>query len=218
MEKVQIYCMPGLGASPKIFEHISLPKDTFELHFLEWKIPLSLDESLEDYAKRMCEEIIHKNPVLLGVSFGGILVQEIAKIIEVQKIILVSSIKSHHEFPYRLKLIQITKAYKLFPAKIVEHLEDYTKYFLGDFLKKRAELYAMYLSVRNADYMRWSIHQVLHWKQENPPENILHIHGNDDHVFPSKHIKNFIQVDTGNHVMILLKAKVISKIISKSLT
>ena len=35
----------------------------------------------------MCEEITHKNPVLLGVSFGGILVQEIAKIIEVQKIL-----------------------------------------------------------------------------------------------------------------------------------
>ena len=53
MEKVQIYCMPGLGASPKIFEHISLPEETFELHFLEWKIPLSLDESLEDYAKQL---------------------------------------------------------------------------------------------------------------------------------------------------------------------
>tara|TARA_R110000787_G_scaffold11253_1_gene37573 strand:- start:4619 stop:5275 length:657 start_codon:yes stop_codon:yes gene_type:complete len=218
MEKVQIYCMPGLGASSKIFEHISLSKDLFELHFLDWKIPLSLEEPLEAYAKRMCEDITHQNPVLLGVSFGGIIVQEMAKIIPVQKIILVSSIKSHHEFPYRLKLIQMSKAYKLFPSKIVENLEDYTKYFLGDFLKKRAELYEMYLSVRDATYMKWAIYHVLHWHQEVPLENIIHIHGNDDHIFPSKHINNFILVEKGTHVMVLLKAKTISEIISKSLT
>ena len=45
MEKIHLYCMPGLGASSKIFERISLPKDKFELHFLEWKIPTSLDET-----------------------------------------------------------------------------------------------------------------------------------------------------------------------------
>ena len=128
MKKIQIYFMPGLGANPKIFEHISLPKDQFEIHLLEWKIPVSEDESIQDYAQRMANEIKHQKPVLLGVSFGGVLVQEIAKIISVQKIILVSSIKSHHEFPYRLKLFQITKAYKLFPAKIVENLEEFQDY------------------------------------------------------------------------------------------
>ena len=129
--------MPGLGANPKIFEHISLPKDMFELHFLEWKTPLSIEEPLEEYARRMSQDIIHKNPVLLGVSFGGILMQEVSKIIPFKKIILISTIKSHHEFPNRLKLIQRTKVYKFFPTKIVENLDQYTKYFLGDFLKKK---------------------------------------------------------------------------------
>ena len=121
MKKIHLYFMPGLGANPKIFEHISLPKDQFEIHLLEWKIPISEVESIQDYAKRMTYEIKHQNPVLLGVSFGGVLVQEIAKIIDVEKIILVSSIKSHHEFPYRLKLLQKTKAYKFFPTKIIEN-------------------------------------------------------------------------------------------------
>lgn len=218
MDKIQIYCMPGLGANPKIFEHISLPKERFELHYLEWKIPLSPDESLEEYAIRMSKDITHINPVLMGVSFGGILVQEISKIIPIKKIILISTIKSHHEFPNRLKLIQRTKAYKLFPVKIIENIEHYTKYFLGDFLKKRADLYEMYLSVKDARYMKWAIYHVLHWQQETPPENSLHIHGNYDHVFPSKHINNFILVDKGTHIMILLKGKIISEIINKFLT
>lgn len=217
MEKIQLYCMPGLGASPKIFEYISLPEDRFDIHILEWKIPLSLEESIEDYSQRMCEDIKHESPVLVGVSFGGMIVQEMAKIINVQKVILVSSIKSHHELPNRLKVIRDTKAYKLFPAKIAENLDEYTKYFLGDFLKKKAELYKMYLSVRNAEYMKWAIYNVLHWKQETPPENILHIHGTDDHVFPHKHIENFIPVENGKHEMILMKAKSISQIIEKQL-
>ena len=68
MKKIQIYFMPGLGANPKIFEHISLPKDRFEIHLLEWKTPISLDESLKDYAKRMSEEIKHQNPILLNIK------------------------------------------------------------------------------------------------------------------------------------------------------
>jgi len=145
-------------------------------------------------------------------------VQEIAKIIAVKKIILVSSIKSHHEFPNRLKLLQKTKAYKFFPTKIIENFDKYKKYFLGDFLKKRADLYSLYLSVNDALYLKWAIYTILHWQQDKIPENILHIHGNNDHVFPSKHIHNFTEINNGSHVMILLKANEISTIIYKNLT
>lgn len=218
MSKQHLYCFPGLGASSKIFEYISLPEDEFEIHLLEWKMPLSLNESIQEYATRICDEIKHENPILMGVSFGGMIVQEMSKIIPTERVIIVSSIKSHHELPNRLKVIRDTRAYKLFPAKIAENLEEYTKYFFGDFLKKRAELYKMYLSVRNADYMKWAIYNVLHWKQETPSENIIHIQGTDDHVFPHKHIKDFIPVEKGTHAMILMKAKTISQIIRNHLT
>lgn len=218
MSKQHLYCFPGLGASSKIFEYISLPEDEFEIHLLEWKMPLSLNESIQEYAARICDEIKHENPILMGVSFGGMIVQEMSKIIPTERVIIVSSIKSHHELPNRLKVIRDTRAYKLFPAKIAENLEEYTKYFFGDFLKKRAELYKMYLSVRNADYMKWAIYNVLHWKQETPSENIIHIQGTDDHVFPHKHIKDFIPVEKGTHAMILMKAKTISQIIRNHLT
>ena len=66
MSKKHLYFFPGLGASPKIFEHISLPKEKFEIHLLSWKIPLSVDETLESYAARMCEEVRHEKPVLLS--------------------------------------------------------------------------------------------------------------------------------------------------------
>ncbi|CAL2091434.1 conserved hypothetical protein [Tenacibaculum sp. 190524A05c] len=217
-EKTHLYFVPGLAANTKIFEYLKFDDSLFEAHFLDWIIPVSIDESIESYASRMCELISHENPILIGVSFGGVMVQEMSKIINPQKTIIISSIKSNKELPNRLKFAQKTKAYKLFPTKIVENIEDYEHLFLGDYLKKRAELYKMYLSIRNATYLEWAIHNVLNWKQDFELENIIHIHGNKDEVFPSKHIKNYIEINNGTHIMILNKARVISEILKEQCT
>lgn len=215
MEKTHLYFVPGLAANTKIFEYISLPKEHFELHFLEWILPLSINEPIESYAQRMCEKITHKNPVLIGVSFGGVMVQEMSKLITCKKVIIISSIKNRNELPNRLKIAQKTKAYKLFPSKIIENFEEYEHYFLGNYLKKRAELYKLYLSMRNATYLEWAIHTILNWKQQKTTKNICHIHGNKDEIFPIKHIKNTIEINNGTHIMILDKAKTISTILQQ---
>ena len=213
MPKIPIYFIPGLAANKKIFEHLSLPEDIFEVNFIEWILPLSLDETIESYAKRMCTFITHENPILIGVSFGGVMVQEMSKVIAVKKTILISSIKSNKELPARLILAQKTKAYKLFPAKVIENIENYEAFFFTDYLKKRNELYKMYLSVRDASYLQWAIHNILNWQQEEPLANTIHIHGNKDEIFPIKNINTCIEVNNGTHVMILDKAKTISIIL-----
>ena len=83
MAKIPVYFMPGLAASPAIFENIKLPEDEFEMFFLEWMIPLP-EETLEQYAKRMSENVKHEGVVLVGVSFGGILVQEMKQFLNVR--------------------------------------------------------------------------------------------------------------------------------------
>ena len=218
MKKKAVYFFPGLGASPKIFEHISLSKDYFDIILLEWKLPTHQNEHLTDYVSRVCKDIVHNKPILIGVSFGGIIVQEIAKQINTEKVIIISSIKSHKELPTRLKLIRDTNAYKLFPTKLVENFEGYAKFFLGNYLKKRREIYKTYLSVRDPTYLKWAIYNVLHWKQENPNPKVIHIQGTEDEVFPVKNINNFIPVENGTHIMILTKSKLISTILRKYLT
>ncbi len=58
---------------------------------------------------------------------------------------------------------------------------------------------------------------MLNWQQEKVLKNIVHIHGTKDNIFPIKHIKNSIEIEGGTHVMILTKAKEISKIIHENL-
>ena len=217
MAKTHIYFMPGLAAGPEIFENLTLDKNLYELHFLTWITPLDLNESITNYAMRLAAPIKQDQIVLIGVSFGGIMVQEMSKFLSVKKIILISSVKSHLEFPKPFKFASISKLYKLFPTKLVSNFEDYAKFFLGTTLKKRAKIYKKYLSERNEIYLKWSIHNVLHWQQAAPLPNTVHIHGTKDHVFPIKNIKNAIEIEDGTHVMIITKAKKITTIIHEYL-
>lgn len=206
MNKIHVYFMPGLAASPKIFERIQLPEDTFEIHLLEWFLP-EPKESLEHYARRMTHEIKHDDAVLIGVSFGGILVQEMAKIKPVRKTIIISSVKCDAEFPIRMKFAKTTKAYKLIPTSLLSNVEFLLKYGLGEKVKSRLELYKLYLSVNDKAYLDWAIENVLNWNRKEIDENVIHIHGDADEVFPIKNIKNCIEIKGGTHIMILNKYK-----------
>ena len=207
MNKIPVYFMPGLAASTTIFEHIKLPEDQFEMYFLEWFLPND-KESIESYAKRMNEKILHENPVLIGVSFGGILVQEMAKLMPTRKVIIISSVKSNTEFPSRLKMAKATKVYKILPTQLISNVELLVKYAFGStIIKKRLKLYEKYLSVRDKSYLDWSIENVLLWYQKIADKNIIHIQGDADEVFPIKNIQKCIVVKGGTHIMIINKYK-----------
>lgn len=206
MSKIHVYFMPGLAASATIFERIALPDDTFEMHLLEWEIPLD-HESLPDYAKRMTQNIKYPNPVLIGVSFGGILVQEMAKHIAAQKVIIISSVKSNAEFPRRMKIAKSTKAYKLIPMRLIVNVESLAKFSFGEKINKRLKLYEKFLSVRDIRYLDWAIEQVILWDRTKVNEDVIHIHGDEDEVFPIKYITNCKVVKGGTHIMILNKYK-----------
>lgn len=202
MSKIHVYLMPGMAASSSIFERIKLPEEVFEIHLLEWFMP-EKKETLQNYAKRMAENIKHDEVVLIGVSFGGILVQEMAQFVNPKKVIIVSSVKSNKELPRRMKIAKTTKAYKILPTSLLENVESLVKYAFGDVIKSRLKLYETFLSMRDKRYLDWAIEQVVCWERTEIDPNVIHIHGDADEVFPSKNIKEFINIKGGTHIMIL---------------
>lgn len=207
MSKIPVYLMPGLAASPIIFENIKLPEEDFEMYFLEWFVPKA-KETLKEYALRMTKEIKHENPVLIGVSFGGILVQEIKLIIPTLKTIIISSVKTNKEMPSRMKIAKKTLAYKLIPTSLIANVETLVKYAFGDnIISSRLKLYEKYLSVRDKKYLDWAIESVILWSRTKIDEDIIHIHGDADAVFPIQNIKNAIIIKGGTHIMIINKYK-----------
>jgi pimeloyl-ACP methyl ester carboxylesterase len=206
MSKIPVYFMPGLAANSSIFERIALPIEVFETILLEWELPIN-NESLLEYAKRISKKVTHENPILIGVSFGGILVQEMAQFLDVRKIIIISSVKSNLEFPTAFKVAKTTKAYKLFPTNLISNIENLALFSFGDKVKQRFELYKKFLSVRDKKYLDWAIEKIILWDRTEIVKNMIHIHGDADEVFPIKNIQKCIVVKGGTHIMILTKFK-----------
>jgi hypothetical protein len=205
MSKIHVYFMPGMAASSSIFERIHLPTETFEMHLLEWVLPNN-NESLKEYARRMAKNINHENVILVGVSFGGILVQEMKQFVNLKKVIIISSVKSNAEFPRRFKVAKTTKAYKLIPTKLFENIELLAKYTFGSsILKQKMKLYEKFLSVRDKVYLDWAIEQIINWNRTEIDNEIIHIHGDADEVFHIKYISKAIYIKGGTHIMIITK-------------
>lgn len=199
---IHVYFMPGMAANPSIFERIKLPPDKFKIHLLEWLIP-EPEESLKSYAKKMNKFIKHENAVLFGVSFGGVVVQEMSKYLKLRRLIIVSSVKCRDELPRRMRYAAATGAFKLLPTGFLDYADHFEKIALGNYLKKRAKLYRQYLSIRNKRYLDWAIKNMVLWDCDKPQKNIVHIHGDKDEIFPFKYIKNCIVVKGGTHIMII---------------
>lgn len=202
IDKYHVYMMPGMAANPSIFERVSLDHDIFEIHWMSWIIP-EIDESIQSYAQRMLDQINHKNPILIGVSFGGVLVQEISKLIDYKTLIIISSVKQSSEIPPHMQFARETGIYKYLPFGLLNYINEIEKLPVGNLIRKRLQLYKQYLSVSDKIYLDWAVKEMVCWQQPKPIEGIIHIHGDKDKVFPAKHIKNYINVEGGTHIMIL---------------
>jgi pimeloyl-ACP methyl ester carboxylesterase len=202
--------MPGLAANPSIFEYIDLPVIQFEMHWLEWIIPLP-NETLPHYAERMTSYIEHENVVLIGVSFGGIIIQEMAKLMEVKRLIIISSVKCRDELPRRFKYAGKTGFFKVLPTSLMNYVDHFEKIAFGKYLSKRAKLYKKYLSVRDTKYLDWAIEKMVLWNCEEANPDVIHIHGDKDEIFPHKYINGYITVKGGTHIMIINKFRWFNK-------
>lgn len=171
---------------------------------MEWILPLD-KETMRDYSFRLAKEYIkHENPVLIGVSMGGLVVQEMCRLIKARKTIIISSVKSNKEFPRRMWFARKTKIYKFFPTRMMQNVEKVNKLFPGNnVVKRRLNLYEKFLGFRDKKYLDWSFEKIIEWDREEPDPEVIHIHGTNDMVFPSRYIRDYIPVKNGTHIMII---------------
>ena len=213
-----VYCICGLGSDERIFRNLNWGNAV--VHYLNWQIPLS-NESFSAYARRMSERITEESVTLVGVSFGGMLSIEIAKIRSIQKVILISSIKNHNELPVWMKVFGKLNVHSLLPQKPLHSLrpmkliEPIENYFLGAETEEEKKLVHEYRKNVDPVYLRWSIHQILNWKNDWQPETLYHIHGNRDKIFPYSRIKPTHTIDSGGHFLIYQQADMVSSILNE---
>ncbi|MCC0176530.1 alpha/beta hydrolase [Waterburya agarophytonicola K14] len=208
-----IYCVSGLGADERVFQKLKL--EGYQPIHIRWVEPEN-GETINNYARRLTEQISSNSPILIGLSFGGIIAIEIAKQIDTKKVILISSTKNQKEVPFYFQIFRWLPIYRLIPAKIILWFGQLLAawFFSLETLAER-KLFRAILYDTNAKFVKWAIHQVVTWRNELIPKNLYHIHGESDRIFPYKFVREDFNVKKGGHFMIMNQAEYISNLIQK---
>ena len=207
----KIYCISGLGADERAFGRLQIKGHTMAA--LPWLMP-NPHETIGQYAKRMSAGIKDENPILMGLSFGGMMSIEIAKIISAPKVILISSIKSGDELPAWLKRSGQLRLNRLFPMRSFKIMEPVQNIFLGAIGKDEKDMARSYRKNAPQQYTDWAINEVLNWRNTWQPPTLFHIHGDNDRMFPIKYVSPTHVVKGGGHFMIMNKAAQVSAAIN----
>jgi pimeloyl-ACP methyl ester carboxylesterase len=216
--QISIYMLSGLGLDPGVFKNLELTADS--IHHLHWLEPLK-KESLEAYALRMSKKILPPKGklVLIGHSFGGVLMQEISKLIPADQIILISSIKAKKEKDAGMNFWM-----RAFPVHNVVTQKMVVKSFKSWGKKhgyKSPEAQAMFLNAAKQHsnyYFRWATSRIAAWKSKDVTTPIAHIHGTKDKTFAFKRIQSpVLSVEGGSHLMVFNKAPEVSFLINNIL-
>ncbi|MEH0154302.1 alpha/beta hydrolase [Limibacter armeniacum] len=214
-----VYCIPGLGNDERIFSMLDIQaKNVKYLRFVE---PLSLDESVSSYCQRMLDQIedddLYNEPVLIGFSLGGILAIEMSKLIKASQVILINSIKSHKERPLHLNVLEALPAYRLIPQFFTKIAMIPMMPLFGFLPPEQEQMYFDMWENSSNKLIRWGVQTVLGWQHNDPVDNLTHIHGDGDLIFPISNIKNPVTVKGGTHVMITRKHTEVSQLVNEAL-
>jgi len=210
----KIYCLSGLGADQRIFQNLTIRATT--LVHLPWQ---SFDEgeTMESYALKMAALIKEEKPVILGLSFGGMLAVEIAKQRDVSQTILISSIKGVQEFPDMNSFIILLLKTGLIPYNLFKRPNKYLFRNFGAVTDEEKALLTAILKDTDANYLKHAFRMILNWKNTTIPQRLIHIHGTHDRILQSEYVHPDQWMQDGTHMMVWNKAAIIAKWIEDNL-
>jgi len=197
----EIYLLSGLGADKRVFEYLDLPD--FKVNHVDWIEPTD-NETIESYAQRLLKQITTDRPIIIGVSFGGIMTIEIAKLIETEKLILISSAKTKKDIPIYYRLVGQLGLNKIIPTWILKNANPLTYWFFGTKTKKQKDLLKEILKETGDKFLKWAIDKIVNWENVTELKNVKTIHGTADKILPFKTAD--FKIINGGHLMIVDKA------------
>jgi len=211
---MKVYFLSGMCVNCKVFDKIKLPAD-YEKQYIEWHIPEE-DETLEEYTQSMANDIDTSKPfILIGYSLGGIIMQEMNKFLKPEKNILISSMKSADEIPPLFRIAKKTHITKHLPKQLYATNKSISNLFTHLVYDMPIDDIKQCVTYTSPEYMKWTSYQIIHWEPTIKIENLYHIHGTKDQIFPCKQIQNAFFIEGGDHLMVMKKAEEVNKILNE---
>ena len=211
-----VYVFSGLGADERVFHKIDFGNCI--VTFIKWIVPKK-NESIESYAWGIAQQqITTATPILVGLSFGGMMAVEVAKHIATEKIIIISSAKCKNEIPFYFRLAGTLGITKIIPSKALIKINLFTNCFFSNRTPEDKKMLSAILKDTDPVFLKWAIVEIADWQNKIIHQNLFHIHGNGDRILPFKYVTCNEVIKGGTHLMIVSKAAEVSNKLQMFLT
>ncbi len=209
----KVYLIAGLGADTRVYNNIDL--NDHEVICLNWIEPNETD-SLVTYSQKLINQYnISYHSIIIGNSLGGMIAVEMAKLIPIKNVILISSIKTVDEAPWYFGIFRAIPVYKIIPGKLMTSMGFLARFIFGKMNSVDSWLFNDMLKNSSPVFVKWAMGAVLKWDNTTIPPNICQINGDKDLIFNYRRIKDATIVKGGTHIMIFDRAKEINKWLRK---
>jgi len=210
----ELYIFSGLGADERVFQRLDF--SDFTTTFIKWIVPQD-NETIENYAKRLLDQITTTKPTLIGLSFGGLIAVEVAKQIDTEKVILIASAKTKKEIPFYYRLAGQLGLHKFLPIRLLKSSNFITNWFFGTSSTFDKQLLKQILIDTDPTFLKWAIDKLAKWTNVTYTKSIFHIHGTSDKILPLAFVNSNVKIINGGHLMTLNKAEELNKILLQQL-
>ncbi|MDJ0366764.1 alpha/beta hydrolase [Hymenobacter sp. H14-R3] len=206
------YLIPGLGADERVFRRLRLSGPAQVLPWLPHQSPT---EPLPHYAARLAERVPLAQPCwLVGVSFGGLLAQEIGRLRPLARVVLISSLGRPHDLPLLLRLVGTTGLHHLLPFGLLRWLPRVAQWFFGARGGTEYRLLRQILRDTDPGFARWATAQLLGWRGPGLP-GAVRLHGTHDRLLPAGRARIDYPVPGAGHFLIVSHAARVSQVLNE---
>jgi pimeloyl-ACP methyl ester carboxylesterase len=212
MGDLPVLLLSGMAADERLFE----PQRAYlpGLRTPGWIEPLA-GESLRAYAARLARAVDPGCPCVVGgASFGGIVALEMAPHLQAVACVLIGSIRSPSELPWRWRSLRPLAA--LGPHRLRTAAAAVARLggpFLGCGTVRRLERFAR----PEAAFVRWATCAVLRWWPSAAARRVrvFHIHGEADRTLPAARSRPDVIVPGGSHALTVFNPSAVNDFLGR---
>jgi len=173
---------------------------------------------MAEYAQELMPQIENEGKYFfVGVSLGGMLSVELADTLNPSKTIIISSAQNRSELPSRYRFMRNFRLYNAISAKRYKKSSIRTQKIVEPDRANDAELFSAMLNRKDSLFLKRATHMIVQWSRKQTPENVVNIHGDNDHTIPIKNVTAAYTIEGGSHMMAHTRSEEVFSIVQKEL-
>ncbi len=210
---MKVYLLPGIGCDPRLYDRIDLSGiDVVKLAWPDFPPGCTLASIAEEMSRKVRKDEPH---ILVGVSMGGMVAQELAEITKPVKVVLISSWTGPGEWSLLARAGSAFQSYRS-----ITHFTMWATWPVKRILGRRDRatdrlLWEMACE-ETARKIRIGTGAILRWKGSPWKGPLMRIHGDSDVVVPMRFPVDHV-VRGGPHIMVLTRAEEVTRLLRLAL-